>query len=776
MLWHPRDGTIPKIKQRLKQGNCYFYELFGLDATALRGNLESYVGSVEIPVGVAGPLWIQGEQARGVFYAPVATTEGALVASISRGARALTESGAVKTAVFAQLMMRVPVFTFANMETAQLFAAWLTDHVDKIKAKVKEYTNHGELTDLHAKVLGRTVHAYFIYQTGDAAGQNMVTTCTWNTCLWILERLQVFKDLRVENFIIEGILSGDKRASYQSFINGRGLSAQAEAFLPADVLSRYLKVTPKELFAGYQRWIEGTVHLGMVGANINVSNVLAAIFAATGQDIACVHECSTAYLHMELTDNGIYTYLTLPNLALGTVGGGTGLPQQRECLEMLGCAGGGKVRKLAEIITAFCLALDLSTLSAIVGGQFAVSHERLGRNRPVQYLAPEDMHAGFFTEVVSQTLNDSALKVTQAAPVADVELGSSIITELSKQNEDKLIGHFPYRMQFDSPTAGSYQREVMVKSKPTDGEVIQMINNLATLGQADLAAEFKRYGGKIDLLGCHVRELAVYQQQDERFVRYVPEVYGIYQNDEREIYLLVLERLCHMELMDSADDVSGWTHDHIIAALDGIADIHSIWLGREEELRRQPWLSYPPTAERMQAVSPFWDLLAVQAHEEFPEWFEASDLDRFRRILADLPQWWQALDQMPKTLIHNDFNPRNLAFRPTPEGRRLCVYDWELATLNVPQHDVAELLIFVLDEHVALDDLQRYVEHHRQALEQASGQALDPDLWWEGFRCAAKDLLINRVAMYTMAHAAKHYEFMERVYRTLRRVLHVIDA
>lgn len=226
--------------------------------------------------------------------------------------------------------------------------------------------------------------------------------------------------------------------------------------------------------------------------------------------------------------------------------------------------------------------------------------------------------------------------------------------------------------------------------------------------------------------------------------------------------------------MDSADDVSGWTPDHIFAALDGIAELHSIWLGREDELSQQPWLPYPPTAERMQAASPFWDLLAVQAREEFPEWFYASDLTLFRRVLSELPQWWGDLDGMPKTLIHNDFNPRNLAFRPVPEGRRLCVYDWELATLNVPQHDVAELLVFVLDEAATLGDLHRYVEHHRQALEQVSGQILDPDVYWQGFCGSVKDLLINRIAMYTMAHAAKHYEFMERVYRTLRHMLHLI--
>lgn len=140
-----------------------------------------------------------------------------------------------------------------------------------------------------------------------------------------------------------------------------------------------------------------------------------------------------------------------------------------------------------------------------------------------------------------------------------------------------------------------------------------------------------------------------------------------------------------------------------------------------------------------------------------------------------MPNWWQRLDTLPKTLVHNDFNPRNIAFRKTSSGLRLCVYDWELATLNVPQHDLAELLVFVLDDQVTRETVLTYVEHHRRALERASDQSFAQDNWWQGFCDALKDLMINRIAMYMMAHTARHYDFMERVYRTLRHLISIVQ-
>ncbi len=298
---------------------------------------------------------------------------------------------------------------------------------------------------------------------------------------------------------------------------------------------------------------------------------------------------------------------------------------------MLGCAGTGKAWKFAEIIAAYCLALDLSTASAVMVGQFAVAHERLGRNRPVQFLTYEDLHPAFFNAMVADT-SDTGTQVTDAVPLPHIELGSSILTELSADGMRKLVGHFPYRFTFTSASGETRDVDVMIKSKPTDREVIRMIGRLASLCGAELAAAFKEVDGQLDLSGCHVRELMMYAQQDDRFRRYVPEVYGVYRNDEREIYILILECLRDMILMDSADDVSGWTSEHIVAAIDGMADIHSIWLGRDRELETQHWLQNYPTCKRMLDAQPLWECLAIQAHQEVPQWFQADDLALFHTI------------------------------------------------------------------------------------------------------------------------------------------------
>jgi hypothetical protein len=191
-------------------------------------------------------------------------------------------------------------------------------------------------------------------------------------------------------------------------------------------------------------------------------------------------------------------------------------------------------------------------------------------------------------------------------------------------------------------------------------------------------------------------------------------------------------------------------------------------MGREAELSREPWIGTPPSAARMSAMQPLWTALAQHAAVEFPALMDQSDLRRQRALVASIPSWWARLEAMPRTLIHNDFNPRNLGLRCGPAGPRLCVYDWELATLHVPQHDAAELLAFVLSPDVARDDVIEYVELHRRAVLDAGGPVPDAATWREGFSLAARDLLVNRFSLYLMAHTARHYAFLERSLGTLR--------
>lgn len=737
-----------------------------LDPRRLVSNIEAFIGSVEIPVGLSGPLLIKGVHASGLYYAPMATSEGALVASATRGATALSRSGGVTARVLGQRMMRVPLFGFENMNSAMFFAEWVKDRFSDLQAEVRKYSNYAQLVEIQAQVMGRNVHVHFIYETGDAAGQNMTTTCTWQACQWILAKIKCFKGLQLENFLIDANLSNDKKVTYQTYLKGRGVRVMAEAVLTDEISRKILKVSAAQLVKAYQNVLAGSLAAGMVGMNINVANVVASMFTALGQDIACVHESSLAHLHMELTDEGdAYCTMTLPSLVIGTVGGGTSLPQQKECLSLIDCAGPGRSHKLGEVIAGYCLALDISTLSAIAADQFARAHEKLGRNRPVHFLKLGDLDRDFFNNIISG--HEAGSVVQEVKPLAVESKGSSIITELTSHKVNKLVGHFPFRLSmFDGSSA-----KVMAKVKPLDDEVIIMISSMAAMCDPRLAQSFHQHRTELGFKGTHVRELAVMSQSDPRFTRNAPKVYGVLEQQDREAYVIVEELLEDTVLMDSADDTSGWGPEHLEAAIKGIAEVHSIWYGREEELMAQPWLVDYPTRQSMSDKQRLWELMAAHMHQEFPEAFGEADMALFRSLVQDIDHWWGEIESMPRTLIHNDFNPRNITFRSTPEGLRLCAYDWELATLHLPQHDLAELLLFTLQGDFSAKDVAHYVELHRSELERHTGRSIDRQQWEHGYRLAMRDLAINRIPMYAMAHTFRQYKFMDRVFKTCRDLL-----
>lgn len=766
-LQYIRDNTDAKM-ERIAETT--------LEAKALVSNIEALVGSVEIPVGIAGPLHIKGGHADGLFYAPMATTEGALLASATRGATALSRSGGVNVRVIGQRMLRVPVFVLTDLNSALFFAEWVKDHYSEIAEQTRKYSNYANLVEVNTELMGRTVHVQFAYETGDAAGQNMTTTCTWQACQWIIAQMQQFPGMEFENFMIEANLSNDKKVTYNSFLKGRGVRVLAECLLTDEVCQKVLKVTPKQLFTAYNQFIGGSIASGMIGMNINIANVIGAIFTATGQDIACVHESSIGQLYLELTDdNEVYATLRLPSLVVGSVGGGTSLAQQKECLELIGCAGPGCSHKLAEVIAGFCLALDLSTLSAIASDQFARAHEKLGRNRPVEFLKLGDLNSEFFTRSMQSYYERQNIQVEEVLPLQIESKGSSIITELTAHKINKLVGHYPFELKL---AGQSESKKVMVKVKPLDDEVILMLNSMASMCDARLAHAYNEFKNGIGFKGCHKRELAVMSQTDARFVNNAPTTYLAWKDDSREAYVLVQELMENMELMDSADDTSGWTQEHIQVAIRGIAEVHSIWYGKEAELAEKDWIIDAPTAANMVEKTRLWEMLGAHSAEEFPEWFSDTDLARYRDRLYSMKDWYSEIDAMPKTLIHNDFNPRNIAFRrlPAAEGQEkgaltLCAYDWELATIQLPQHDLAELLVFTLQPDFNVEDVEQYIEQHRIELEVLAGEPIDSQQWRRGFTLSLWDLVINRLPMYAMAHTFRHYGFMDRVQATFRNLL-----
>jgi NADP-dependent 3-hydroxy-3-methylglutaryl-CoA reductase len=744
-----------------------------LRAERLAGNIENMIGAVEVPVGLAGPLLFRGENARGLLFAPMATTEGALVASATRGAIAVTRAGGVTTRVLGRQMMRVPLFVFSDMRGAYRFSNWVRDHLDELREQTARVSRHARLLSAEPELRGDMVTVRFLYDTGDAAGQNMSTSCTWHACQWLMQQMKYLEDISLESFFIESGVSGDKKVSFQSLISGRGTRVTAECLLPRAAVEEVLKVTPEDLVRGYELAAAFGVQSGTVGWNINIANMIAAMFTATGQDIACVHESSIGLLYLREAPEGAYASLVLPSLVIGTVGGGTHLPRQAELLQLLGCAGADKVFRLAEIVAGFCLALDLSTLAAIAGGQFAAAHERLGRNRPVRWFTREDLVPAFFEAGVRHALGDAEVVVESVSVPDDVvNTGNSVITELTAEKIEKLIGLIPVRLAL-APRAMGLPRtlDVMVKVKPLDDEVILMTHRLAAMCGPQLAHTHGRFKDRLGIKGCHVRELAVYEQSDERFRAYTPVVYGTFRDDSREACVIVMENLTGLEFVDAAADPGAGSQEYLRAAIEGIASIHAIWYGREGDLGREPWLGRVGTTQDRIEMRELWEELAAHAAREFPEWFGEADLALRQRLIETIPEWSACLESGPRTLIHNDFNPRNLAFRREPDGLRLVAYDWELATLGSPQHDLAELLCYGLRADATPSEVDGWVELHRRLLSAATGKEIPVGQWREGFRASLFDLTVNRFALMLAAHTFRHYPFMERINGTLRHLI-----
>ena len=351
---------------------------YSFEPGMLPGNIESFIGVAQIPIGLAGPLRITGEHARGDFYIPMATTEGTLVASYNRGMRLLTECGGVRTTVVQHNMQRSPVFEFESALEARTFAEWVAEHFAEIKSAAEETTSVGKLKKITPFVVGCLLYLRFDYATGDAAGQNMVGKATLAACHWMVE---THPDR--PRYILSGNIDTDKKHSQINTILTRGKRVVAEVVIPRAVIRELMGVDTADLFHVRQISNAGAMLAGSSNNGAHAANGLAALFIATGQDVANVAESQAAIVYNQLRENGDYYWsITLPSLIVATYGGGTGLATQRECLEMLGCYGTGKADKLAEICAGVVLAGEISLSSAILKGDWVSSHDRLGRNRP----------------------------------------------------------------------------------------------------------------------------------------------------------------------------------------------------------------------------------------------------------------------------------------------------------------------------------------------------------------------------------------------------------
>lgn len=369
------DAVVERRRKVL--GESGVPALLEADLEWAAGHIENGIGSVKVPVGIAGPLRVNGLFAQGDYWIPLATTEAALVASYHRGCRLLSAAGGCTALLLEECVNRSPAFVFRSVVDGGRFVAWVTKQWEQFQKLAAGMTRHGKLVDMGINMEGNTVWLNLEYTTGDASGQNMVTICTEEICRWIAQHAPC-PPLRMH---VEGNMSGDKKASAQAFTSVRGKKVMAEALLDADLLQKHLHATPGMMADYWRLSALGGVQSGTIGVHGHFANGLAALYIATGQDAACVAESAIGVTRFEVTPEGLYASVTLPAIMVGTVGGGTGLPSQRACLELMKLAGAGNSRALAEVCAGLLLGGELSIIAALAAGHFSRAHERLARGR-----------------------------------------------------------------------------------------------------------------------------------------------------------------------------------------------------------------------------------------------------------------------------------------------------------------------------------------------------------------------------------------------------------
>ncbi|CCO46915.1 putative Hydroxymethylglutaryl-CoA reductase (NADPH) [Vibrio nigripulchritudo SOn1] len=744
-----------------------------LDPQTLAGNIENYIGAVHVPIGLAGPVKINGEYINGYVPVPIATTEGCLVSSICRGAKACELGGGIDVHVIAQNMVRAPAFICDDMASAVALQKWVEANHSAIAEKAESVSSVAKLTRIEPQVFGDSLHLRFCYETADAAGQNMTSATTWIACEWIMEQLNQLPHIGVKQYLIEGNMAGDKKVNALSLTRGRGVSVTAHCRIPDSVLKRILRVTSDQLVESWHQGEIGAACAGMVSTNLNFANVVAGIFTATGQDIACVHESSLGTLKARKDGDAIVISVYMPSLVIGTVGGGTGLPTQNECLSLMGCAGKDKVKRLAEIIAATCLCLDLSTGAAIVSNEFVQAHERLGRNRP----KPEQTLSA---EYFNQVLYPDYAWLEEVRKV-ELDTNNGVINTLVSNTESVYGIH---RLAVDNSAAEKMGFETFIaKIKPHSDEIKLLGAQLAHIsGDDTLSGLYQAQAKVLGFDNAHRREIALFSHLnalgDTELLALCPQVYGSHADDKSQLYTLLMEDLSHCSHLDTINMPTLWQEKEIKTALRGLAKIHASYFDNLDAL--EPLVISgcldKLCADSLLESKTLLNRITEYNHQRYPDLVSESIVARVSAFIDSDSTLLKAMSEFPLCLSHNDFNIRNLALRHTEAGTQLVAYDWELACIQNPQRDVIEFLISVIDQVAGNQSLQEYIEYYRGELQALTGYKCESKSFCKVLLGNAIYLFATRFNAYLMTNNVFKLEFIDRLTTNLLSFIDLLEG
>jgi hypothetical protein len=386
-----------------------------------------------------------------------------------------------------------------------------------------------------------------------------------------------------------------------------------------------------------------------------------------------------------------------------------------------------------------------------------------------------EFRPAFFQGCMREYLEDPALTVQAAEFLSEVGVTATTRMKYTEQQRDKLLGLFHYRITY---TVREKTRiiELLVKAKTHYLELCRRLGEVLVrsgIEVPDCAALL----AKTELFNTHMKEIQVFRMQKNvpAFTDVLPAVYGTYVHDASGQYMVLEEFLADAYVMKDYTDISFWTKERITKAVEDFSAMHAAHLATYDALVAQGWLGKTMDAGVMQELAPLWRAYAEKLRYFVGRLFDQQYLDRHARWIETIPEWWGRIDQLPKTLIFNDAQIRNLAVRTPETDPRLVLYDWECASIQLPQRDLVEFLSYAISEGVSDDEVLGFLDAARRKLAGDSGKAIGQEEWLEGCRLSILDFHVNRMACQLTLHVTLNRPDIERVFRASLRILGCVE-
>jgi hypothetical protein len=367
---------------------------------------------------------------------------------------------------------------------------------------------------------------------------------------------------------------------------------------------------------------------------------------------------------------------------------------------------------------------------------------------------------GFVQRLMQEHNLQKQIVVKKIQPF-EVDNSASILAVLTSGRTSREIGHFGIKVTYEEDGVQQVRKMVM-KIKPHGTEIVEMLNSLAQGCGGRLAEVYDKFKTRTGFQQTHVREQEIYKKLSPAIA---PEIFGLYTDNREEVYIILMEFLQDVELLNLVMQTNLWTDEHIKETLKEMAWWHTSMLEVTSPLDMKLW-DDAPSLSYMLELKPLWQALLDNASKNFPYLYTEERVQILQAGIDNIETRWSVLVNLPKTLVHNDCNPRNSCFKFVDGHKTFCLYDWELSTFHIPQYDVVEFLSFVLDED-RYDQRNNYIEFYRQELSKQTGQYTDAKVFREELKFAAYDFALHRVGMYMMAHTVSPYPFLPRVVNSL---------